>query len=643
VIAEAPSNTDARQFLQILSGILGEGSNVAAQDPIEAATIPDELTNSIPKPADKFGLDEGAYYSRHVTVVSFKKGKEIETTEYQKVHIISSAGVSAFSTFQFVFNPLNEEIYVNQLVVKNAASAQVSAGSADNYYVLDYRDERSSSAASSRKVLNIPVAGLQPGCDIELTVSRRQLGQPDEFTFLTCVFSGSFPIQEQDLCFIGDTNLIRFESAPELEPKALPHGLLWSKAEPPVIRREPLQPSVVDYLPTVWLSDASARWPDLVTNYLATIHDRLELPDDQKHLAQQITASATNLTQKIAAIADYVQTNYTYKAIEFGRRARVLQSMADFVQNKYGDCKDHAVLVQQMLKAAGVPAYLALLNTIEPVREDLPSLDQFNHMVVYVPSDSKNEFLDCTAKTFDLSAGSFGLAGREALILDPVKPFFQIIPGYPTNASVVVLTRSIEITNQTGALVTETMQFNGIHAGLFREYFRRVTADSRREAVAKQFVGDFGELKNFEIEGIDEPHSPLVIKLTYLARRQFQILENEIAGSPPLNLERSFLLDQTVEKRTTPFQIPIPLTIEGSVTIHVPASFKSEPVGLAQNIQNQFVSCRFSAITNGTGWRLDYHIYEPANRFASEQYPAYNLAMQQVVNTLGPNLVCVRQ
>jgi hypothetical protein len=156
-------------------------------------------------------------------------------------------------------------------------------------------------------------------------------------------------------------------------------------------------------------------------------------------------------------------------------------------------------------------------------------------------------------------------------------------------------------------------------------------------------VGDLGELRDLKIEGLDEPDSPFVVNFTYLARRQFQILENEIAGSPPLNIERSFLIDQTVEKRTTPFQIPVPLTIEGSVTIHVPANFKSEPAGVAQNIQNQFISCRFSAMTNGTGWRLEYHIYEPSHRFAPEQYPAYNLAMRQVVNTLGPNLACVRQ
>jgi len=66
----------------------------------------------------------------------------------------------------------------------------------------------------------------------------------------------------------------------------------------------------------------------LVTNYLASIHDRLELPAEQNKLAKQLTAHATNLTQKIDAIASYVQTNYTYRAIEFGRRARIPQNPA---------------------------------------------------------------------------------------------------------------------------------------------------------------------------------------------------------------------------------------------------------------------------------------------------------------------------
>ena len=639
VMEEAPANTEARQYLQILSGVLGEGSNAALLDPIEPVAFPNELTNVLSRPADKYGRDEGAYCSRRVTAISLRKGEKLRTTEFTVTHVISPAGVSAFSTFQVGFNPLNEEIFVNQLLVKDAAGLLVSTGQVADYYVLD---DRSSLAASSRKVLNIPVAGLQPGYHIELTVTRRELGPTDEIPFLQCDFSGAVPTLEQDLYFAGDTNLIRFAGSPGLEPRVMTHGLLWSKAEPPVIRWEPLRPMVVDYVPAVWLSDASTRWPDLVTNYLASIRDRSELPDEQKQLAQALAAQATNLTQKITAIADYVQTNYTYKAIEFGRRARVPQPLADLVRNKYGDCKDHSLLLQQMLKAAGIPAWLALLNSVFPVREDLPSLDQFNHMVVYVPAAGANPFLDCTAKSFALPALPYGLGGRDALILDPDHPYFQKIPGYPTNASLIIVNRSITITNETDALVTETLTFTGVHAGSFREYFRALSADRRRAYVVSEFVGPLGELEKFKIEGLDEPHAPFIIRFDYLARRQFHRFEDEIAGNLPWNFEHAFLLDQSLEKRTTPFEIPVPQTIDGSITVHGPENFNAK-TNAAQYLQNQFLTCRISATNNDAGWHLDYHLYEPANRFAPELYPAHNLAMQQAVNALDLNLVASRR
>jgi tetratricopeptide (TPR) repeat protein len=640
VIREAPSNTEARDYLQILSGVLGEGSNAAAQDPVDPVPIPGELTNSLPGPVEGFGRDEGAYYVRDIEAVSFRPGKESKTTEYLKVQILSPTGVSAFSTFQLVFNPLNEEIYVNQLLVKSAPGELVSTGRMADYYVLD---DRSSTSAGSGKVLNIPVAGLQPGYNVELTFTRRELGQANEFTFLQRTFSGTFPTQEEDLYYAGDTNLIRYASMPELDPEALPQGLLWHKTEPPVAHREPLAPTIVDYVPTVWIGDRSAHWPELVTNYMEAIRDRLELPDDQKRLAEKLAAGTTNDERKIAAIADYVQTNFTYKAIEFGRRARMPQAPADFVRNKYGDCKDHSVLAQQMLKAAGIPAYLSLVDLAGPVREDIPSLDQFDHMVVYIPSRAGNPFLDCTAKGFDLSAVSYGLAGREALILDTSRPRFEKIPPYPTNASLIILTRLVEITNQTDALVWERLEFRGVHAGWFREYFRTLPVGSRREYVANQFAGTSGELRDFQVEGIDEDHAPMIVYFKYLAHGQFQLVENEIAGNPPLNFERAFLLDQVVEKRTTPFEVSIPLIVNGSITVRIPANFRSKTAVAAQAFENPFVSCRISSATDDTGWRLDYRVYEPANRYAPEQYPAHNAAMQEAVNTLGPRLVFVRK
>ena len=640
VLKETPADSDARQYVLMVSAILGEGSSAQIREAISPVDLPEELTRSLPEPPVNFGRDEGAFYTRQITAVSFEKGGELKTTERSNVRVISAAGVSAFSSFQISFGPLNEDVYVNELLVKDSAGELVSTGRISDFYVLD---DRSGAAAGNRKVLNIPVPGLQPGYNIELILTRREFGRPEEFTFLPCIFAGAFSIQERDLYFTGDTNLIRFASAPPLAPKILPRGLLWSKAGPPVIRWEPMLPAGAEYFPAVYLSSASARWTDLATNYLETIRDRLELAAEQKQMARRLTLQATNLSQTISAIADYVQTNYTYKAIEFGRRARVPQAPADMVRNRYGDCKDHAVLAQQMLKAAGVPAALALVNLSAPIREDLPSLDQFNHMVVWVPAAGGNVFLDCTAKSFDLATlSNAGLPGRDALILDGEKSHFEEIPAYPANGTVIKLSRVIQITNRTDAVVHETVELNGVHAGWYREYYRDLPPASRRTYAASQFAGASSELTDFKIKGLDDPHAPLSFELEYLVRGQFHSMGKEISGSVPLNFERSLLPNQIVEKRTLPFEISIPLTIEASMEVHAPLHCKARALTTpVRSIQSQFVDCQFSSSASDSGWRLNYSLYEPSGRFPAERYSEHNRAMQQALEALAPQLVGV--
>ena len=636
-LKDAPSDTVARQYLQALAGILGEGSNAAIAEPLEPVPLPKELAGDPPAPPSDFARDDGAYYSRAITAVSYRQDKECKRTDYFMAHVLSPTGVSAFSTFQTTFSPLNEEVFVNEVAVKDAAGNPISTGRAGDYYVLD---DRSSASANDQKVLNIPVAGLQPGFNLTVTITRRLLGQPKEFAFLPCAFSSGFPAQERALYYEGDTNAIRFASAGLLVPERVDHGLLWRQEEPPVSRWEPLRPRVADYVPMVWLNDAQARWPALVTNYLASIQDRLELPAAQTELARQLAARGDTVNKKIAAIADDLQTNYTYKAIEFGRRARNPQTMAEVVRNKFGDCKDHAVLAMQMLKAAGIPSFLALLNTTGPVRQDLPSLDQFDHMIVCIPQPDADIFLDCTVKSFDLSAGCYGLAGREALILDGAHPRFERIPDYPANASVINLNRSVQLTNHTDALIRETVTFRGLHAGLYRSYFHAIPAASRRSYVVNLFVGVSDQLQEFSIDGLDDPRAPLVVAMTYLARAQFHSFEKEISGNAPSYFERSILLDQTVEKRTTPFEIAIPLTLEGADDVRGPSLFiATAPSNPAAKLENQFVAGQLTSTADATGCHLRYHLYEPAGRFAPEQYPSHNQAMQQAVDMLAARIV----
>jgi hypothetical protein len=576
-----------------------------------------------------------------VRAVSFKKGKELRRTDYLTVKLLSAEGVSQFSTFQIPFSPLIEEVYVNELLVRNASGALVSTGRLADYYVLD---ERQGASVTTRKVLNIPVSGLQPDCTVELTVTRRDVGAPDEFTFLPFAFARAEPTIESVLYLTGDTQAVRYASSAGQRPVSIEGGLCWRWEKPQTVRWEPFLPLVCDYLPTVWLGDASARWPDIVTNYLGAIRDRFTLSDSDRELALKLTRQCTNNAQKIAAIAAYVQTNYTYKAIEFGRRARIPQTTGEIIRNKYGDCKDHALLAQQLLTACGVPASLALVNVDSVIREDVPSLDQFDHMIVHIPGATGDRFLDCTAKGFRLDEPwTPGLAGRQALVLDERTPRFIRIAEYPTNASWIRVDRAIQFTNQTETLVREVLVFGGMHAGYLRDFLAAMSPAGRHAYVGGQLLSGSSELLDFTISALDEPLKPLELKLTYRMRGQFHLVQGQFVGSLPLDVERTYLAEEPIAKRTLPFQVAIPLLIDGAVSVSVPAGYKAElPHDLARAISNRYVNCNSTCESPDQNLRFHFHLYRPAGRFAPDEYGDHSRAVQDAIHQLEPRLVAAR-
>ena len=125
----------------------------------------------------------------------------------------------------------------------------------------------------------------------------------------------------------------------------------------------------------LWIGESSNQWPALAADYLAAISNRMELSPALRDQARHLTGAAGDDDARIGLLARFVQTNCTYKGIEFGRRARIPNTPSDIARNKYGDCKDHALLLQQMLCSVGVPARLALVNARNPIRQELPSLE----------------------------------------------------------------------------------------------------------------------------------------------------------------------------------------------------------------------------------------------------------------------------
>ncbi|HEV7516160.1 MAG TPA: DUF3857 domain-containing protein, partial [Thermoanaerobaculia bacterium] len=102
--------------------------------------------------------------------------------------------------------------------------------------------------------------------------------------------------------------------------------------------------------------------------------------------AEEIAGRIAGRRQKIEALAAFARKDVRYVAVEVGIGGYRPAAPEDVMTRRWGDCKDKSVLLVDLLQAAGVEAYPALVRLAPRGRvdADFPATDEFNHVIVAV-------------------------------------------------------------------------------------------------------------------------------------------------------------------------------------------------------------------------------------------------------------------
>jgi hypothetical protein len=275
-------------------------------------------------------------------------------------------------------------------------------------------------------------------------------------------------------------------------------------------------------------------------------------------------------------------------------RARRPNAAADTVKLRYGDCKDHALLLHQLLKAAGVKSLLALVDTNWRLQPALPSLDQFNHMVVHVPALGEGWLADATDKTLDLVRHpAHGLWHAHALLLDPAKPRLLPPPAAIPPGSCEIASRRTVTPAGNDWQVEEILTLQGYYAGSMRDAFTGLSGEEQSQK-AQALLADQGaaQLENFRFEHLNDPAQPAVLHLAYKVRNAI----GASGASVPALWEREYLETFFVKDRRTPFELLYPLHITSDVTVKLPAAPVAESLqAMKQEGQSEFCSWKLES------------------------------------------------
>jgi hypothetical protein len=163
--------------------------------------------------------------------------------------------------------------------------------------------------------------------------------------------------------------------------------------------------STLDRDPRLALS-TFADHEDLARAYWASARAAIAVTPEIAALAATITRGIADKAGQAAAISRWVKTNIRYVMIVLGTSRVVPNAAGAILKNRFGDCKDQAVLMSALLAAKGIASEHVLLNSGNAYTLGGPAtLGVIDHVLLHIPEIGVYD--DPTA-----SLASFGVLGE---------------------------------------------------------------------------------------------------------------------------------------------------------------------------------------------------------------------------------------
>ncbi len=189
----------------------------------------------------------------------------------------------------------------------------------------------------------------------------------------------------------------------------------WTYANAVARSPEPYELISSDFGPYIAIS-SFADWADLAKAYRERAAGKVAVTAEIKALADDITKGITDPKAQTEAIYHWVARNVRYVGVFLGLGGFVPRDTADILKTKYGDCKDHTVILESLLRAKGIDATPVLISQVPSFKlPNVPVVGAFNHAISYVPS--LDMYLDGTAAFNSYGSLPDADAGKPVLLV----------------------------------------------------------------------------------------------------------------------------------------------------------------------------------------------------------------------------------
>lgn len=444
------------------------------------------------------------------------------------------------------------------------------------------------------------------------------------------------------------------------EPTADARGrrttLVWQVEQRPAFAREPYSPPWSWQAPAVHTApvdfeiegsrgrmdswDAFARW------YHALGEGRDALPPEAAAEVERLVAGIDDDREKARRLYAYLQQKTRYVSVQLGLGGWQPFDAAYVHERGYGDCKALTNYMRALLKAAGVPAFPALIRAgsrAPEVLDHFPS-NQFDHVVLYVPVEGAPVWLECTSQTAPFGhLGSF-TEDRHALVVRPGGGALVRTPRRSAEANQQARHAEVVLGAGGDAVATVRTRYTGNQRDRVGQALAQASARERT-----QWLRDHLGIPSFEIEHVDfsdlERRQPEVVLPMTLRLPRFAARTGQRLFLPLVLMEGWTDVPPAVEPRTQPVAyFAYPFADADTVRFVLPEGFRVEALPEPVALDAAFGAYRAEATLGADGvlvFRRRFAVTEAT--LPPEQYAAFRDFLARVAQADRARAVLVRE
>ncbi|MCK4912117.1 MAG: DUF3857 domain-containing protein [Candidatus Omnitrophica bacterium] len=369
---------------------------------------------------------------------------------------------------------------------------------------------------SNSRAFIISMPSVEVGSFIEYKVKiySSKLINQDDFNFVYRlregypVFKSKFDLtipnnRDINFKFLNKEHAKGINLEPKLIKKDNKKVYSWEFDEIESIIPEYSMPSGSYINPAILISSFSS-WDEVYNWWKSLYKDKLKLNKEVKDFVDELVKDATTDYEKAKILSEFVAKNIRYVAIEYGDSGHEPHYATEVFMNKYGDCKDQAILLVAMLRYIGLKGYPVLIPTRSAysMHEDFPSAI-FNHAICAVEIDEELIFTDSTAETTAFGYVPLGDQGRLTLVFTNDKWRIAKIKDIEDNG--LVYDMDIVIDQDESAAITRQVSTKGFYSSSYRWYLKHTHPAIIKEEIQQKMmkISSFSKLIDYQISDVD--------------------------------------------------------------------------------------------------------------------------------------------